>query len=30
MKKKNFKKLSLFDNNYFEQINILEDTLNGI
>ena len=30
MKKKNFKKLNLLDNNYFEQINILENTLDGI
>ena len=30
MKKKNFKKLTLLDNNYFEQINILENTLNGV
>ena len=30
MKKKNFKKLNLLDNNYFEQINILESTLDGI
>ena len=29
MKKKNFKKLTLLDNDYFEQINILENTLNG-
>ena len=29
IKKKNFKKLTLLDNNYFEQINILENTLNG-
>ena len=30
MKKKNFKKLNLLDNDYFEQINILENTLDGI
>ena len=29
-KKRNFKKLTLLDNNYFEQINILENTLDGI
>ena len=29
IKKKNFKKLTLLDNDYFEQINILENTLNG-
>ena len=30
MKKKNIKKLMLLDNNYYEQINILENTLDGI
>ena len=29
-KKKTFKKLNMFDNNYFEQISILESTLNEI
>ena len=30
MKRKNWKKLNLLDNNYFEQLDILESTLNGI
>ena len=30
MKKKNWKKLNLLDNNYFEKISILENTLDGI
>ena len=30
MKKKNLKKLNLMDNNYFEQIDILQSTLNGL
>ena len=30
MKKKNFKKLNILDDNYFEQINILKNTLDGI
>ena len=30
MKNKNLKKLNLIDNNYFEQIDILQSTLNGL
>ena len=30
IKKKNWKKLNLLDNNYFEKISILENTLDGI
>ena len=30
MKRKNIKKLNLLDNNYFEQIDILQSTLGGI